>query len=77
MDIFNNTPNEAYYGISCAGAGDCGTIAAGDTMSFPGYDNQTDVKVGLCASPNVPSPFDITINDTGTDTVVTVGLFFA
>lgn len=76
MDIFNNTPNEANYGISFPGSGDCGTIAAGDTVSLPYYDNQTDVNVKLCASPNVPAPFDVTVNNTGTGKVVTVGLFF-
>jgi hypothetical protein len=77
MDIYNNTPNEAFYGISYAGAGDCGTIEAGATVSLPGYDNQTNVSVDLsCTSPQVPSPFNITINDTGTGKVVTVGLYF-
>ena len=76
MNLFNNTPNEAYYGISTEGSGDCGTIAAGDTVSLPSYDNQTNVVVKFTAMPNPPSPFDITINDTGTGKVVTVGLYF-
>ena len=76
MNLYNNTPNEAYYGISTASSGDCGTIAAGDTVSLPGYDNQTNVVVKFTAMPNPPSPFDITINNTGTGKVVTVGLSF-
>ncbi len=74
MKLFNNTANEIYYGIEMAGGGDCGTITAGDTVDLPGYDNQTDVVVKLTATP-VPSPFNVTIPETGTNTVVTVGLY--
>lgn len=75
MKLYNNTANEAYYSISYPGAGDCGTIAAGDTLDMPFYDNQTDVNVTFTAVP-APSPFDVTINNTETGKVVTVGLYF-
>ncbi len=75
MKLYNNTANEAYYSIGYPGAGDCGTITAGDTLDLPGYDNQTDVTVAFTGVP-VPSPFDVTINNTETGKVVTVGLYF-
>lgn len=74
MDLYNNTSNEAFYGISTANSADCGTIAPGDTVSLPGYDNQTNVVVTFTATPNASS-FDLTLNDTGTGKVVTVGLY--
>ena len=75
MQLYNNTPNELYYGIESSTGGDCGTIGAGDTLEMPGYDNQTDVVVKVTATP-VPSSFSITIPSTGDNTVVTVGMYF-
>lgn len=76
MKLYNNTSNEAFYSIGYPGAGDCGTIAAGDTIDMPFYDNQTDVTVAFTSAANAPSPFDLTINNTETGKVVTVGLYF-
>ena len=75
MKLFNNTSNEVYFGISAPGVGDCGNIAAGDTADWPQYDNMQDVNVTFAAMPNPPSPFDLTINDTGTGKAVTIGLY--
>lgn len=74
MKLYNNTANEIYYGTEYEGGGDCGTIPAGDTLDMPAYDNLTNVTVSLTAMP-APSPFDVTIDETGTNTVVTVGLY--
>lgn len=75
MQLYNNTPNELYYGIDSSTSGDCGTIPAGDTLDMPGYDNSTGVQVRFTATP-VVSPFSITIPSTGDNTVVTIGLYF-
>lgn len=74
MQLYNNTSNEIYYGISTDSGGDCGNIAAGDTADLPAYDNQTNVVVKFTATP-VASPFSVTIDNTGTGKVVTIGLY--
>ena len=73
MKLYNNTPNEAYYGISDGTGGDCGTIAAGGTADWPAYDNEA-VQVRFTAVPP-QSPFSITIPSTGTGMTVTIGLY--
>lgn len=79
MKIFNNTPGEVFYGISSPSSGDCGTIASEGTADWPGYDNQTDVKVSFGATPVSPPPqvtsFKITIPETGTGMTVTIGIY--
>lgn len=69
MKVFNNTSNDLFYDISAPGVGDCGNIAAGGTADWPSYDNTQDVRVGFTA------PMELTINDSGTGKVVTVGLY--
>jgi hypothetical protein len=79
MKLYNNTPNEVFYSISSPGAGDCGTIASGDTADLPSYDNQETVRVGFAAMPfsSAPeiTPFKVTIPETGTGKVVTIGIY--
>lgn len=74
MKLYNNTPNEVYYGISTSSGGDCGTIAVGGTADLPAYDNQPLVNVKFTAMPP-QSPFSMTIPSTGTGKVITIGLF--
>ena len=79
MNIFNNTPVEVKYNITSPSSSDCGTIDPGDTSDWPGYDNQENVTVSFYAMPfSQPpqiTPFKITIPDSGTGMVVTIGLF--
>jgi hypothetical protein len=78
MKLFNNTPNDVFYGISSANSGDCGTINAGETADLPYYDNQQNVQVdfaALPASPSSVSPFVVTIPSSGTGMAVTIGLY--
>lgn len=77
MKLFNNTGNEVFYGISSSSLGDCGTIAAGDTADLPAYDNQTGVSVDFTPTPvgQQPSPFTVTIANSGEGKAVTIGLF--
>jgi hypothetical protein len=69
MKVFNNTSNSVSYDISAPGVGDCGTLAADGTADWPSYDNTDDVKVGFSA------PLELTINDSSTGKVVTIGLY--
>lgn len=77
MILSNNTGNEVFYGISSAGMGDCGTIEAGGTADLPAYDNQENVTVAFTPTPvgQQPSPFTVTIPDSGTGMAVTIGLY--
>lgn len=75
MKLANNTNNQVFYGISCTGMGDCGTIDAGGTADLPGYDNQENVSVAFQAMPdNQVSPFTVTIPDSGEGMAVTIGI---
>lgn len=79
MKLVNNTPGQVFAVISSPGAGDCGSIDAGDTSDWPGYDNQQNVKVSFAALPNSQppdrTPFKITIPETGTGMAVTIGIY--
>ncbi len=77
MTLYNNTNNEVFYGISYAGAGDCGTIEAGQTVDMPGYDNQENVRVTFTPTPvgQQASPFSVTIPQSGEGMAVTIGLY--
>lgn len=78
MRIYNNTGNELYYGISSANAYDCGTIAAQKTAVVPEVNNEDNVTVQLSVvspDPGVVQPFTVTIPESGTDTVVTIGVY--
>lgn len=79
MTLSNNTPIELAYGIQSASSGDCGTIDAGGTADWPGYDNQDNVTVSFAAAPpsNPPqiTPFKITIPESGTGMAVTIGIY--
>lgn len=76
MKLANNTPNEVFYGISCTGMADCGTIEAGGTSAdLTGYDNQPSVRVTFQPTPvNQVTPFTIFIPETGTGMGVTIGI---
>ncbi|MFO1044697.1 MAG: hypothetical protein U0941_23230 [Planctomycetaceae bacterium] len=74
MLIQNCSPNTIFYGISNPGSADCGTIDANQTQDA-GYNNQSNVSVVI--SPlGGSSSFPITIPETGTGKVITVGLYF-
>lgn len=73
MNLYNNTPVEAYYEISTASDSNCGTIAAGATVSLPQYDNQTNVVVKF--SPSSGDYFDIDLDNIGTGRALTVGVY--
>lgn len=81
MKLNNNTPMEAFYGISGGGSADCGNIPANDSTDLPFYDNQQSVVVTFTAvgttppPPNETTPFSVTIPKSGTGTTVTIGLF--
>lgn len=79
MKIYNNTPIELFYGISSSSSGDCGTIDAGDTADWPGYDNSENVTVSFTAmppsQPPAITPFTITIPESGTGMTVTLGIY--
>ncbi len=79
MKLFNNTPNDANYDISYANDAECGTISSNATTDMPGLDNQKNVKVSFYAAGQAPpgetAPFSITIPQSGTGMVVTIGLY--
>jgi hypothetical protein len=47
MKLVNETNQQVYYWIQCAGQGDCGTIDVDGLADLPGYDNQQDVVVSF------------------------------
>jgi hypothetical protein len=65
MRIVNETEQEVFYGISCAGQGDCGTIEIDGYVDLNGYDNKSDVKVSVTATGG-EKVFVIVIPETGT-----------
>ena len=79
MTLLNNTPMQAYYGITSQNGGDCGTLDANQSTDLPSYDNQPSVTVKFVAvgkaPPNEFPPFSVTIPETGTGTSVTIGLY--
>jgi hypothetical protein len=81
MKLFNNTPMEAFYGISDGTSADCGNIPANQTADLPYYDNKPKVNVTFTAVGATPppsgetTPFSVTIPATGTGTAVTIGLY--
>ena len=81
MTLYNNTPMEAFYGISAGdNPGDCGTIPANQTTDLPQYDNKQNVTVtfeavGASNAPGESTPFSITIPKSGTGMAVTIGLY--
>ncbi len=74
MKLYNNTPNEALYTISCSTSDNCGTIDPGQTADEPYFDKQNNVVVDF--SRNGGGPFDITIPETNTGMAVTIGIYF-
>lgn len=79
MKLYNNTPNAAFYSVSYGNAAGCGYIAANQTIDFPYYDNQQNVKVSIVATGKAPpgevNPFSITIPKSGKGMTVTIGMF--
>lgn len=74
MVLYNNTPDQVYFGISTSSMGDCGTIAPGGTADWPAYDNQPLVNVRFTAVPP-QTPFTLNLPSTGTGKVITIGLY--
>ena len=74
MNLYNNTPVEAYYEISTASDSNCGTIAAGATVSLPQYDNQQNVVVKFSGGSSIKY-FNVDLNNIGTGRALTVGLY--
>ena len=74
MQIFNNTNNEVEYTISTSSADNCGTINAGGTAEEPSFDNTNNVTVAF--STINETPFSVTIPETKSGMVVTVGIYF-
>ena len=76
MTLYNNTPNQAFYGIGSGNSGDCGTLDPNQTADWPSYDNTSDVTVTFQANtPGSYPPFTVTIPETGTGTTVTIGMY--
>jgi hypothetical protein len=81
MKLYNNTPMEAFYGISDGTSADCGNIPANQTTDLPYYNNKTNVTVTFTAVGTTPppsgetTPFSATIPATGTGMTVTIGLY--
>ena len=79
MTLNNNTPMEAYYGVSFGNSFDCGTIPAQQTLENTSWDNQPSVKVVFSAiesgSSSSGNPFSANIPATGTGMTVTIGLY--
>jgi len=74
MNLYNNSPVDAYYEISTASNQNCGTIAAGATVSLPDYDNQQNVVVKFSGSSSI-NYFSVDLNNIGTGRALTVGLY--
>ena len=79
MTLSNNTPVQAYYGITDGTSADCGNIDPSQTADLPYYDNKPQVTVKFVAvgkaPPNEYPPFSVTIPKSGTGTTVTIGLY--
>lgn len=79
MNLYNNTPMEAYYGVSYGNAFDCGTIPAQQTLENTNWDKQPTLKVVFSAiesgTSNNQNPFSVVVPQTGTGMVVTIGLY--
>ena len=78
MNILNNTSNEVHYSISSTSSGDCGNIDAGESAPWPAYDNSEGVSVTFAAMPaggTNPTPFSVSIPQSGVGDVVTIGLY--
>ncbi len=77
MKIYNNTQNELYYDINATDA-DCGAVAAQQTADIPAVNQETDVTVNVGAvspDPGTVQAFTVTIPESQTHTVVTIGLY--
>ena len=78
MQIYNNTQNEIFYGISASSGADCGTIEAQQTAELTSWDNTDNVTLTFSALPPEPhgvTPFTVTIPESKTGMAVTVGLY--
>jgi hypothetical protein len=79
MKLYNNTPDQANYGITDGTSVDCGTLKPNETTDLPYYDKKAKVTVKFVAAgksqPNEYPPFSVTIPESGTGTTVTIGLF--
>lgn len=77
MTLYNNTPNQAFYGIGTDNGGDCGTLDPNQTADWPSYDKTANVTVTFQANsgPGSYPPFTVTIPESGTGTTVTIGMY--
>jgi len=73
MTLYNNTPTQVFYNISSASSGDCGNIDPGQTVDWPGYDNQVNVTVSFI--PSSGQDFSVTIPESETGKAVTIGIY--
>ena len=74
MILFNNTPQEVTYGVNYEGGGDCGNLDAGQTFDQPGWDANPTIQVYF--SPYDQGPLSVEVTETGTNTTVTIGLYY-
>ena len=74
MILFNNTLQYVTYGVSYEGIGDCGNLGAGQTFDQPSWDGKPAITVYFV--PHDQGPFSVEVAETGTDTTVTIGLYY-
>lgn len=79
MNIYNNTPMTAWYGVTYGSQSDSGTIPAQDTISNPAWDKQDGLTVAFSAMEGSPpvsgNPFSVIVPQTGTGMCVTIGVY--
>ena len=79
MNIYNNTPQTAAYNVNYGDAAECGTIPPQQTISNSNWDNQKSLTVILSSyggdPPTDGNPFLVTVPQTGTGMVVTIGCY--
>ena len=73
MILFNNTPQDVTYGVSFEGGGDCGGLGIGQTVDNPGWDAYPAIEVDFGP---VGQAVSVEVGETGTDTTVTIGLYY-
>ena len=74
MILFNNTTQYVTYGVNYEGSGDCGNLSAGQTFGYPSWDAKKTLTVYFV--PHDQGPFSVLVAETGTDTTVTIGLYY-
>jgi len=78
MILQNNTAQDVGWDGSWEGGGDCGSLGMGQSIDQPGWENKT-ITVdfnGLPYNLQQVTPFSIQVDQTGTGTTVTIGLYY-